>query len=431
MSGHVKARPRDESEATISRRRFLEFSGATALLTTGGILTQAGRAWPAESTRKIRMGVVGGGFGAGFWWHEHPHCVVTGVTDLREDRRKRLRDRYRCDAVYDSLEIMVQKADDIDAVAVFSGAPDHAKHVKMCMERGWHVVSAVPACIGLEEAAMLKEVKEKTGLRYMMAESSYYRQECILARNLYREGVFGELFYSEVEYYHDQVCLSTSSLSYEPDGSKSWRYGYPPMLYPTHSTGYLVGVTGERIAKVSCLGWRGRPGEPGQPTVEGNVYDNPFLSQASMMLTSRGHMCRCNVFWRCVAGGERAQWLGDETSLYMPNHGVHGAVENVRGKGAHPLEVPQYWKTAEMLPDEMRHASGHGGSAVFISAEFINALVEDREPECDLYDSLAMTAPGIVAHQSALQGGRQLDVPPFERPASRSSTGSSTGSPTR
>ena len=127
-------------------------------------------------------------------------------------------------------------------------------------------------------------------------------------------------------------------------------------------------------------------------------------------------MCRCNVFWRCVAGGERAQWFGDKASLYMPNGGVHGPVENVRGKGAHAVEVPQYWKTAEMLPEKMRHASGHGGSAVFISAEFINALVEDREPACDLYDSLAMTAPGIVAHQSALHDGEQLDVPQFARP---------------
>jgi len=417
MGKHTNAVRTDESEARISRRSFLEFTGATAVLTTGGILTQAGRAWPGENTAKIRMAVVGGGFGAGFWWHEHPHCVVTGVTDLREDRRKRLRDRYRCDAVYDSLEIMVKEAKDIDAVAVFSGAPDHAKHVKMCMERGWHVVSAVPACIRLEEAAMLKEVKEKTGRKYMMAESSYYRQECILARNLFREGGLGELFYSEVEYYHDEVCLSTSGLSYEPDGSKSWRYGYPPMLYSTHSIGYLVGVTGEWITKVSCLGWHGeRQGQEGQPTVEGNVYQNPFWSQASLMHTTGGHMCRCNVFWRCVAGGERAQWLGDRASLYMPNGGVHGPVENVRGKGAHAVEVPQYWRTSEMLPDEMRHASGHGGSAVFISAEFINALVEDREPECDLYDSLAMTAPGIVAHQSSLQDGEQLDVPQFERP---------------
>jgi hypothetical protein len=76
--------------------------------------------------------------------------------------------------------------------------------------------------------------------------------------------------------------------------------------------------------------------------------------------------------------------------------------------------VPEYWKT-DMLPDAMRHASGHGGSAVFISAEFINALVEDREPVIDLYESLAMTVPGIVAHQSALKDGEQLAVPQFDR----------------
>ena len=58
----------------------------------------------------------------------------------------------------------------------------------------------------------------------------------------------------------------------------------------------------------------------------------------------------------------------------------------------------------------MRHASGHGGSAVFISAEFVNALLEDREPEIDLYESLAMTVPGIVAHQSALRGGEVLKI---------------------
>jgi hypothetical protein len=53
---------------------------------------------------------------------------------------------------------------------------------------------------------------------------------------------------------------------------------------------------------------------------------------------------------------------------------------------------------------------------VFISAEFVNALVEDREPEIDLYESLAMTVPGIVAHQSAFKDGEQLAVPQFERP---------------
>ena len=417
-SNEKHGRP-ESGEAAIARRSFLELAGATGLAIGGDLLTRAGQAYPAESGKTIRMGVVGGGFGASFHWHEHPDCVITGVTDLRADRRERLRERYRCDNVYDSLEIMIQKAKDIDAVAVFSGAPDHARHVRMCMENGWHVVSACPACISLEEAAMLKEVKEKTGLKYMMAESSWYRQECIFARNLFRQGEFGELFYSEVEYYHDRgdlerLASNKKTRFYMPDGSRSWRWGLPPMFYPTHSIGFLTGVTGERVKKVSCLGWGGTRAElKDHPYLAENAYQNPFWNEASMMLTDRGHTCRANVFWLCAAGGERAQWFGDKATLYMPKGGLHGPVEGIRMKGSREAAIPQYWKS-DMLPESMRHSSGHGGSAVFISAEFVNALLEDREPEIDLYHSLAMTVPGIVAHQSALKDGEQLDVPQFD-----------------
>ena len=199
-----------------------------------------------------------------------------------------------------------------------------------------------------------------------------------------------------------------------PDGTRSWRWGYAPMLYPTHSLGYLVGVTGERVRKVSCLGWAGnKPELRDHPSRTDNAYKNPFWNQASLMLTDRGHACRCNVFYVCNAGGERAQWFGDRASFYMPNGGVHGAVEHDRGKGARPVAIPPYWKS-DMLPEPMRHESGHGSSHVLISAEFINALVEDREPEIDLYASLAMTVPGIIAQQSSLQDGEQLPVPQFD-----------------
>ena len=417
-----------EPEASrVSRRSFIELSAATAaLIGAGDILTRVGRAYPRETGKRVRLAVVGGGFGATFHWHEHPGCVVTGVTDLYPERRERLKQRYGCDAVYESLETMIREAKDVDAVAVFSGAPDHAKHVKMCMERGWHVVSAVPACVSLDEAAMLKEVKEKTGLRYMMAESSWYRQECIFARNLYREGGFGELFYTEGEYYHDRGSLDQmkrmldekSGLAHHPDGSRSWRFGYPPMLYPTHSVGFLVGVSGERVVKVSCLGWRGtRPELREHRFMTENVYGNPFWSQTSLMLTNRGHMARMNEFRRCAAHGERAQWFGDDATFYMAVGGLHGNTISVRGKGVEAAAVPQYWRS-DMLPEPMRHDSGHGGSAVFISAEFVNSLLEDREPEIDLYESLAMNVPGIVANESSLKDGEQLSVPSFDRAAS-------------
>ena len=63
----------------------------------------------------------------------------------------------------------------------------------------------------------------------------------------------------------------------------------------------------------------------------------------------------------------------------------------------------------------MRHDSGHDGSHAFLAAEFVNALLDDREPAIDVYESLAMTVPGIVAHDSALRDGEQLSVPSFDR----------------
>lgn len=85
----------------------------------------------------------------------------------------------------------------------------------------------------LEQADRLRDLKERTGLRYMMAETSYYRQPCIYARNLHGTDGFGELFCSELEYYHDRGSLDAllsdkSTRLYEPDGSRSWRWGLPP-----------------------------------------------------------------------------------------------------------------------------------------------------------------------------------------------------------
>jgi predicted dehydrogenase len=393
---------RNAENSRVTRRAFCKSLAGGAVAAVAAVSSRRTAAKEYPDT-KIRIAVVGGNFGASFWWHEHPNCVVTGVTDLIPDRRARLAQRYGCKNAYESLEVMLRKAEhDFDAVAIFSGAPDHAKQVALCMNAGKHVICAVPAATSLEECALLKETKEKTGLTYMMAESSYYRQECISAREHYEAGDFGSLFYSEVEYYHNNICTFPT----EPD---RWRYGYPPMLYPTHSTGFLVGVTKERLVEVSCIGTREDP----FPKPEENDYGNPFSNELALCRTNRGNACRVNVCWRIAAGGERAQWFGTKMSLYMASSGGLSNAVEIEGKGRQPWQVPQYWKT-DRLPERMRHSSGHGDSAVFICAEFIDSLVEKREPAIDLYESLAMTAPGIVAHQSAFKGGEQLKVPDYD-----------------
>jgi predicted dehydrogenase len=228
----------------------------------------------------------------------------------------------------------------------------------------------------------------------------------MLARDLHREGAFGRLVYTEAEYYHPGIAHDANDLSHW-NGQRTWRYGYPPLLYPTHATAFLVGVTGERLTKVAALGWGS-----GDDALADNPYKNPFWNGSALFQTSGGFICRCNVFWQVNADGERAQWLGDRLALYMAGSGGQ-PFRRVGSDGVTSTELPDY---RARLPEALRVDSGHGGSHPHLTHEFVQALAEEREPAIDVHEALAMTVPGIVAHESALKGGVQLDVPALDRP---------------
>lgn len=405
----------------VSRRRFLKMAAGGAFALAGGSLL--GQSFPGATSagtgKIIRVGVAGGRFGATFQFHLHPNCQVTGVTDLDEGRRQHLQKVYGCEKSYESLEAMVREARDIDAVAIFTDGPLHAEHTRICMERGWHVLCAVPACFSLEEAAMLKEVTQKTGMTYMMAETSYYKPLVISARQFLQEDAFGRIFSIEAEYHHPGL----EDLFVDPLGSPTWRRGLPPMHYPTHSTAYLVGVTGERMRSVSCTGWGKQ-----DATYWPNRYNNPFMNETAFFTTDKGNAFRASIFWDgAVRGGDRGQWYGSKMSLFArtPNGQGAGIVRASSKRGAddagfveaasqfESYSPPEYW-ASEMLPERMRVKSGHENSHAFLTHEFIDALVQERASAIDLAESLAMTVPGIVAHQSALEGGTQMMIPDFD-----------------
>ena len=68
-----------------------------------------------------------------------------------------------------------------------------------------------------------------------------------------------------------------------------------------------------------------------------------------------------------------------------------------------------------MLPEPLRHNSGHEGSHTFLTHEFVDALIHRRRPAIDVYEYLAYTVPGIIAHQSALQKGELIKIPQYDK----------------
>jgi hypothetical protein len=56
---------------------------------------------------------------------------------------------------------------------------------------------------------------------------------------------------------------------------------------------------------------------------------------------------------------------------------------------------------------------GHGGSHPHLVHEFVSALVEDRDPFPNAVQSANITCAGILAHQSAMNGGDRIRLPEF------------------
>lgn len=399
----------------LNRRKFIKTMGlSTAAMTIAPSLAFSRG---SSSQQKIRIGIIGGRFGLGFQFHEHPNCIVEAVSDLRIERKEALMKKYRCTKSYDSLEALI-KDPKIDAVFIATGAPDHAQHVIDSLNAGKHVLCAVPAAMTLDECDDILNTVKKTGLTYMMAETSTWRQSMISAKKFYKEGAFGNFISFAAQYNHPGL-----ETIFMEKGERTWRYGFPPMLYPTHCTSFVVGLTKERLTEVSCIGWGDN-----DPILKDNKYNNPFWNESAFFKTSKGLSFPVEVNWKgALRDSERAEWYGDKMSFIM-SHGHMSSSVLVKSGGkivkddggfdiaknvVEEFTAPKWWQT-DMLPEPLRHDSGHDGSHTFITHEFIDSLINDRQPEVDIYQAIAFTAPGIVAHQSALKDGELLKIPSFD-----------------
>jgi predicted dehydrogenase len=352
--------------------------------------TDTSREWVSPSDRRIRLGIAGYGysrFGAAFSLQNHPNVEIAAVSDLIPERCGELAKACRCSRTYPSLEKMLGD-DSIEAVFLATDAPSHARHAIESLKRGKHVASAVPAVFGnLEHAEQLFKTVKESSLNYMMFETSVFRNDLYAMRTLYNAGKLGDLVYSEGEYYHYKNSPIPSF--------KNWRVGLPPMWYPTHSTAYYTGVTGGSYTEVSCLGI---PGKMDFLTSSGNPYKNPFGTEIGLFQLCNGAAARMAISWDTPGdSGERGRIRGRKGTFYREYQGLEQDLPDTRKPPLPPGVEP----------------GGHGGSHGYLGHEFVLSIIEKRKPLVDITWALSMTAPGIVAHQSALRKGELMKVPQY------------------
>jgi len=379
----------------------------------------------------ISVGIVGvGAFGRGFvrMFRKHPQVSRVALCDIIPDR---LAAAAREDAIaetYPDLEAVLKS--DLDAVAIFTQPWLHAPQAVAAMEAGKHVYSAVPV-ISLSDgdemldwcAAIVKACR-RTGMYYMMGETSFYRPEAMFCRRKAGEGTFGLFVHAEGDYIHD---IDWPACNLRDVARARWgaqwtpaRAGDAPMHYPTHSLGGFLSVTGGRVTELSAMGHA----DPSNDWHRINtVHHNPFGNETALMRLSCGATAVIKEQrWVGADGHEGFSLFGTKGSLVDS----FGLVRWVNKESVGPALSPEEMR--DPLPPGVAVAwgnergeteyGGHGGSHAYLVHEFVTAIVERRQPAVNAWVAARMFVPGMVAHKSAMKGGTLMKVPDFGDPPS-------------
>jgi predicted dehydrogenase len=370
-------------------------------------------------SRKIRVAIVGLGFGAEFIpiYQRHPDAEMHAICQRNREKLDAVGDHFGVQKRYTDYEELLRDPD-IDAVHINTPIPDHARQSIMALEAGKHVACTVPMATSVDECRRIVELTERTGLTYMMMETVVYAREFLFMKELYDRGELGRVQFLKASHQQDM------------DGWPDYWPGLPPMHYATHCVGPVLGLTRAEAASVSCFG-------SGRIREELHAHYGSSFAVESTHVRFRDSDIAAHVY----------RSLFDTARQYRESFEVYGSQKSVewpliegrplvvhtakRPEPEIPEEVhaPDY---AHLLPEPIRlfttrgvydlddnthlsftQGAGHGGSHPHLVHAFVDALVQGGKPFPDARQSANITCVGILAHESALKGGETLPLPEF------------------
>jgi predicted dehydrogenase len=242
---------------------------------------------------------------------------------------------------------------------------------------------------------------KKSGRTYMMAENYCYFHYIREWQKLVAAGKLGKIYYAEGEYLHEIIGLLVNAKT----GKYFWRHERPPIWYCAHTLGPLLMLMQDRIVKACGL----TTGFNRMPRFKKHLGFLDF--EIGLFKTQQGAVIKIL----------RSQVVARPHMVWYAIFGTNGHLENGRLKEEglafieqemdkhHPQTIPMPVSDPN-APEEARKG-GHGTSEYFMIRDFLEAVATGRRPPIDVIRATDMTIPGLIAHESAMQGGKWLDVP--------------------
>ena len=353
----------------------------------------------------IKMGVVGLGRGRDVMREAiaDDNVVLRAVCDRNPGKLSAAKATFERLGVrdlqcFEDYDQMLQA--DIDAVFVATDAICHVPFVLKALEAGKHVLSEIPAVNSLEEARQLKAaVLAHPELKYMAAENCFYWAFIQSWKQMYEEGKLGQAVYAEAEYLHSQDFREIKA---EDHPKEHWRSFNPAIKYLTHDLGPLLYILDDKCVSVSCM----------EPDIRYNPYRATPNNGVALFKTAKGAVIRILVCFDAYVHadhnyaiiGTRGNIATDKTVSVDTAHSF-ASFSDIPGTLEQKIEIPVTTRFAG------EPAGGHGGADGKMVRDFVRCILDDTKPPIDVDMAIRISLPGIIAHESAVQGGTALEIP--------------------
>ena len=464
-----------------NRRDFLKgtaWMGAAALVagcsSTGMKLSIGGsmQGYAAPALAKVRVGFAGLGMRGPSAVHRLamiPGVEVAALCDIYPERVAAQQAWLASKGKPAALEFTgpegykaMCESDAIDVVYNATSWDAHVPIALYAMEHGKHAFIEVPSAFTLEECWALVETSERTKMHCMQLENCCYGEAEMLALNLVRSGLLGEVVHGEGAYIHDLRDLCYRDWAPQPTNDKygyadfwrlRWNVEHKGNQYDTHGLGpvceymninrgdrfdYLVSLESNQF-NYEAFAKAVYPDSAWKPNLKVAMGDmNTMLIKTvngkSIMVqhdvSSPRPYNRLNRITGTLGALEGINFLSDyganadpASVLYSAGcfcrfgfgekigDGVHGyfdpkTAEEMRVKYRHPLWRPEISRVAKAI-------GGHGGMDFIMDLRWVYCLQNGLPLDTDVYDLASWCCLAELSEKSVKNRSSSVDVPDF------------------
>jgi len=327
--------------------------------------------------RCIITGLGGRGLGWAYAANAHKDVEVVGYAEPFEGSRERaIKQRgISADLIFNSAD---EAFDAVEADFVIDVTPPAVHHeiADKAFAKGLHVLGEKPLSDDYTVAKSVAEKSAKSGLKHMVAQNYRFDAGSRKMKQLVEQNAIGQIGQLDVQFYKAWADVPGSHYVTQP-----YMLVNDMMVHHFDLMRYLMG---EVPTAVTAVTWNHPWGWHAGDAAHSIVFEFP------------GGLHATHVSIGCSVGNSRKDYFGD-----WRMDGSEGSLEWSEGKivQAH-MHRTENKKREEIFTDPVPVQMDG------ILGEFISALREDREPECNPADNIHSVAMVFAAIKSAKEKRR-------------------------